>query len=233
MKLATLKTGGRDGRLVVVSRDLKTAVPAPTELPTLQAALDDWDAAATVLRRIADNLAAGAAAEAFAFDPARAAAPLPRAYQWLDASSFIQHGALMTKAFKMERNPQGATPLVYQGASDDMLGALDDVPFVSEEHGIDFEGEFAVILGDTPMAATEAQAATAIRLLVLLNDWSLRALAPAEMRAGFGWMHSKTVTSFGPVAVTPDEFGPAWRDWRIHLPLHVSLNGRSFGRPHC
>lgn len=231
MKLATLKHDGRDGRLAVVSRDLSMAVLAG--IPTMQAALDGWEAASPGLQRLSAALDAGTAEGAFAFDPAQAAAPLPRAYQWLDASSFIQHGALMTKAFGMARNPQGATPLVYQGASDDMLGARDDVPFVSDEQGIDFEGEFAVILGDTPMAATAEQAAASIRLIVLLNDWSLRRLAPAEMQAGFGWMHSKVATSFGPAAITPDELGDAWRDFRIHLPLHVTLNGTTFGTPHA
>ena len=222
---------GRDGRLAVVSRDLSTTPFAGS--PTMQAAMDDWNTALPGLQRLSQALDAGTAPGAFAFDPAQAAAIMPRAYQWLDASAFIQHGALMMKALKMERNPQGATPLIYQGASDDMLGALDDVPFVSEAHGIDFEGEFAVILGDTPMAATAEPAASSIRLLVLLNDWGLRRPAPAEMSAGFGWMQSKTATSLGPGAVTPDELGAAWRDWRIHLPLRVTLNGKTFGTPHA
>ncbi|WP_114946744.1 fumarylacetoacetate hydrolase family protein [Microvirga calopogonii] len=228
MKLATLSDGSRDGRLVVVSRDLTLAALA--EPRTLQNALDAWDEALPALNDLYRRLNHREVAGAFAFETSHCLAPLPRAYQWLDASAFLAHGELMAKAFRIN-NPQGATPLVYQGASDRMLGPAQDVPFPSVEHGIDFEGEFGVILGDVPMMATAEEAQKAIRLLVLINDWSLRTLAPSEMKTGFGWIAAKPATSFGPVAVTPDELGDRWVDGRIHLPLHVSLNGRRFGEP--
>jgi fumarylacetoacetate (FAA) hydrolase len=228
MKLATLADGSRDGRLAVVSRDLTLAAVAGPR--TLQDALDAWDEAWPALDDLYRRLNYREVAGAFAFEASHCLAPLPRAYQWLDASAFLAHGELMAKAFRID-NPQGATPLVYQGASDQMLGPTQDVPFPSAEHGIDFEGEFGVILGNVPMAATAEEAQKAIRLLVLINDWSLRTLAPAEMRTGFGWIAAKPATSFGPVAVTPDELGDRWADGRIHLPLHVSLNGRRFGEP--
>ena len=231
MKLASLKHG-RDGRLVVVSRDLTWAVDERSIAPTMQVALENWDEVADKLTALFDALQAGKAADAFAFDPAQAAAPLPRAYQWLDGSAFTAHGDLMVQAFRLKENPQPpGAPLIYQGGSDDFLGPRDDAPFPSEEQGVDFEGEFAVVLSDTPMGVSRQQAPRFVRLLMLANDWSLRALAPGEMKTGFGWLQSKPSTSFSPVAVTPDELGASWKDGRIHLPLLVYWNDGDFGRP--
>jgi fumarylacetoacetate (FAA) hydrolase len=232
MKLATLRDGTRDGRLVVVSRDLSRAAYVERPVRTMQAALDDWDAASPALKALSADLEAGRASGAFAFDPAQAMAPLPRAYQWLDASAFLSHGVLMQKALGLDINPQGdAAPLIYQGASDDFLGPRDAAPFPSEDGGIDFEGEFGVILADVPMGVTAADAEGAIRLVVQINDWSLRALAKREMASGFGFLQAKPSTAFAPVAVTPDELGAAWEDGRIKLPLEVVWNDTPFGRP--
>jgi fumarylacetoacetate (FAA) hydrolase len=233
MKLATLRDGTRDGRLVVVSRDLSRAAPVEGTVRTMQAALDDWDAVAPALKALSADLDAGRVPDAFAFDPAQAMAPLPRAYQWLDASAFLSHGVLMQKALGLDVNPQSdAAPLMYQGASDDFLGPRDAAPFPSEDGGIDFEGEFGVILADVPMGVTPAEAEGAIRLIVQINDWSLRALAKREMASGFGFLQAKPSTAFAPVAVTPDELGAAWEDGRIKLPLEVVWNDTPFGRPH-
>ena len=231
MKLASLKHG-RDGRLVLVSRDLTRAVDASDIAPTLQIALETWDQVVDRLQSRFDELQTNQASGAFAFVPQQAAAPLPRAYQWLDASAFTAHGDLMKEAFALAENPQRpGIPLMYQGASDDLLGACDDVPFPSEAFGIDFEGEFAIVLDETPMGVSRADAHNHLRLILLANDWSLRALASAEMKTGFGWLHSKPSTSFSPVAVTPDELGDNWRDGRVHLPLKVQWNDRPFGHP--
>jgi fumarylacetoacetate (FAA) hydrolase len=233
MKLATLRDGSRDGRLVVVSRDLSLAVAAGAIAPTLQAALEAWDTVAPRLEALYQALNVGPGDGAIAFDPAQAMAPLPRAYQWLDASAFLSHGVLMQKALGLEVNPQAdAEPLIYQGASDDFLGPRDPAPFTSQADGIDFEGEFGVILDDTPMGASVEAGEAAIRLVVQINDWSLRALAKREMASGFGFLQAKPSTAFAPVAVTPDELGEAWSQGRIALPLQVTLNGQVFGRPH-
>lgn len=228
MKFATLAAPGRDGRLAIVSRDLATAVFP--DVPTLQLALENWNALAPALERLYRELNEGRARDAFAFDPAQALAPLPRAYQWLDASAFLAHGELMSKAFQIA-NAQGAKPLVYQGGSDNLLSATQDVPFVSEDDGIDFEGEFGIILGDLAMAPNAEAIRDAVRLVVLINDWSLRTIAPVEMKTGFGWIQAKPASSFAPIAVTPDELGDAWSDGRIKLPLRVELNGKLFGQP--
>ncbi|WP_022723371.1 fumarylacetoacetate hydrolase family protein [Rhodopseudomonas sp. B29] len=228
MKFATLAGPGRDGRLAIVSRDLATAVFS--EVPTLQLALENWGEHAPSFERHYRELNEGRAKDAFAFDATQALAPLPRAYQWLDASAFLAHGELMAKAFQMT-NAQGAKPLVYQGGSDNLLSGRQDVPFVSEDDGIDFEGEFGVILGDVAMAPSADEIHDAIRLIVLINDWSLRTIAPIEMKTGFGWIQAKPASSFAPIAVTPDELGDVWSDGRIKLPLRVELNGKSFGHP--
>jgi fumarylacetoacetate (FAA) hydrolase len=231
MKLASLKHG-RDGRLIVVSRDLTRAADATGVAPTLQAALERWESVVGALQTLSDELNAGRAAGAFAFDPVQAAAPMPRSYQWLDGSAFTAHGDLMSQAFRIAENPQRpGVPLMYQGGSDDFLGPCDDAPFPNQEDGIDFEGEYCVILADTPMGVTRAEAPKYVRLLMLANDWSLRRLAPVEMKTGFGWVQAKPSTSFSPVAVTPDELGDAWRDGRVHLEMHVSWNGKRFGAP--
>jgi fumarylacetoacetate (FAA) hydrolase len=228
MKLATLRDGTRDGRLAVVSRDLTRASLAP--VPTMLALMDAWDTHQPALMDLYAALNDGRV-ESFAFDAPQAMAPLPRAFQWLDASAFLAHGELMTRAFRLAKNVQEEFPLIYQGGSDTLLGPGEDVPFPSEALGIDFEGEFAVILGEVPMGATPPEAAAAIRLVMLVNDWSLRALAPREMATGFGWLQCKPSTSFSPVAITPDELGEAWRDGRVHFRLEVEVNGSAFGHP--
>lgn len=233
MKLATLKDGSRDGRLLLVSRDLTRAVDASDIAPTLQAAVDHWRSVEADLHRRYDALNLDELDNAFDFDPTAVAAPLPRAWQWLDGSCFLSHGALMQRAFHLDPI-EGVehTPLMYQGAGDDFLGACDDIPLPSESHGIDFEGEFAVLTDEVPMGCSAEQAMQHIRLILQLNDVSLRALAPREMKTGFGFLQAKPTTSFAPVAVTPDELGEAWRDGRVHLPLQVEWNGQWFGHPH-
>ncbi|WPP02064.1 fumarylacetoacetate hydrolase family protein [Pseudomonas sp. HR96] len=230
MKLATLRDGSRDGQLLVVSRDLARALPAP--ITTLQAALDDWPQAEPRLRECFDALQAGTAAGSFAFDPQQAMAPLPRAYQWCDGSAFLNHGTLMQRAFNLAPI-EGVehTPLMYQGAGDDFLGPCEDIRLPSAAQGIDFEGEFAVVVDDVPLGCSAQQALGHIKLLVQVNDVSLRALAPREMRTGFGFLQAKPSSAFAPVAVTPDELGPAWRDGRVHLALHIQRNGQWFGHP--
>jgi len=232
MKLATLKSDHKDGRLVVVSRDLKRAVDASSVAPSLLAAVETWSSSSPRLLALYERLNAGGAEGAFDFDPREAAAPLPRAPQWCDGSAFLNHGRLMEKAFNIVPIPDMDTvPLMYQGGSDDMLGAMDDVPLPDETHGIDFEGEFGVIVGDVPMACAPQLARERILLLVQINDVSLRAFGPREMRTGFGFFQAKPSTSFAPVAVTPDEIGEAWRDARVCLDLHIAYNGQPFGEP--
>ncbi|CDF83731.1 fumarylacetoacetate hydrolase [Pseudomonas knackmussii B13] len=233
MKLATLNDGSRDGCLLVVSRDLQRAVDASGIAATLQAALDHWNAVEADLQRLYQRLNANDVGGAFDLDPARLAAPLPRAWQWLDGSCFLSHGELMQKAFNLEPiDGADSIPLMYQGASDDFLGPRADIPLPSEAHGIDFEGEFAVLVDAVPMGCTADQALRHVRLVLQLNDVSLRALAPREMKTGFGFLQAKPSSSFAPVAVTPDELGGAWREGRVHLPLSVEWNGEWFGHPH-
>jgi len=234
MKLATLKDGSPDGRLHVVSRDLKHTVAATAITPTMQTAIEQWDLVAGALKDLYDALNAGDARGAAALDTRRLAAPLPRAWQWLDASAFHSHGDLLEKVFGLDPPPEKRTvPLMYQGAGDDLLGACDDVPLPSEEDGMDFEAELVAILDRVPMGTTVAQADRHIRLLTMANDTSLRALAAKDLRTGFGFLQSKGATTFGPVAVTPDELGDAWRDGRVHLPLHIHWNDAAFGHPDC
>ena len=232
MKLATLKDGSRDGQLAVVARDLKTAHIADGIAPTLQAALDDWPFIAPQLDALYAELNAGRARRPFEFDPARCMAPLPRAFQWVDASAYLNHVELVRKARGAEMPPSlHDDPLMYQGGSDDFLGPLDDIVLAHEEWGIDFEAEVAVITGDVPMGATPDQAHGQIRLLMLANDVSLRNLIPPELAKGFGFLQSKPATAFSPVAVTPDELGDAWRGGKVHLPLRSAWNGRPVGQP--
>jgi len=231
MKLATYRDGSRDGQLWVVSRDLERAIPAVGIAGTLLEAIERWDRLQPALEGLYDRLNAGEESFAVRFDPTRCLAPLPRAPQWLDASAFLNHGRLMDMAFDNPPNPDFETiPLVYQGASDDFRGAVDDVEFPDDALGIDMEGEFGVVLSDVPMGTSVQAAPAHIRLLVQINDWSLRALGPREMRAGFGWLQAKPSTAFGPVAITPDEIASAWQDCRVKLPLHVAINGREVGR---
>jgi fumarylacetoacetate (FAA) hydrolase len=231
MKLASLK-GGRDGALVVVSRDLERAVGVGHIAPTLQAALDDWTRVAPLLKYAYKELNDGKLASAFALDPERLAAPLPRAFQWCDGSAYVNHVELVRKARGAEMPPSFWTdPLMYQGGSDRMLGPREDVPVGSEDWGIDMEAEVAVIVDDVPMGAAPALAAERIRLVVILNDVSLRNLIPAELAKGFGFFHGKPPTAFSPVAVTPDELGEAWDGRKVSLPLRVEWNGERFGEP--
>lgn len=233
MKLASLKHGGRDGTLAVVSADLTRALTV-AEFPTLQRALDDWKTAEPSLRAAYDQLNSGNASGSFDFDEAACASPLPRAYQWVDGSAYLNHVELVRKARGAEMPPSFLhDPLMYQGASDAFLGPRDPIPVADEAWGIDFESEVAVITGDVPMGITPARAADYIRLIVLVNDVSLRNLIPAELAKGFGFFHSKPASAFSPVAVTPDALGPAWRDARLHRPLVTTLNGEPYGHPNA
>lgn len=233
MKLGSLKSG-RDGRLAVVSRGLSRAIFADTVAPTLQAALDRWADAAPRLEELAHALEAGTAKDSFALDPAKLAAPLPRAYQWCDGSAYLHHVELVRRARNAEMPPSFYTdPLMYQGGSDSFIGPLDDVPLGSEDWGIDFEAEVAVITDDVPMGVAPSAARGHIKLVLLVNDVSLRNLIPNELAKGFGFFHGKPSSAFSPVAVTPDEFGAAWTGAKVHLPLVVHLNGTPFGRPNA
>lgn len=227
MKLASRRQG-RDGALLVVARDLATAADATAIAPTMQAALDDWDRLAPALAKLYSQLNAGTAAGAFALDEATLDAPLPRAWQWLDGSVFPQHAALMARAFNRP-HIEHEFPLMYQGMSHCFLGPRDPAVFPSEDDGIDFEGEFAVITGDVPMAAPRATAGAGIRLVVQVNDWSLRRYGGIEVKTGFGWILGKPACSVAPIAVTPDEFGAAWQDHRLHARLEVRRNEEAFG----
>jgi len=230
MKLATYKDGSRDGQLVVVSRDLSLAHYATAIASRLQQALDDWNYLAPQLQDLYDALNSGKTRHAFPFDPAQCMAPLPRAYQWADGSAYINHVELVRKARGAEVPATFYTdPLMYQGGSDDFLGPCDPITCVSEDHGIDFEAEVAVITGDVPMGCAPDRALDGVRLLMLVNDVSLRNLIPAELAKGFGFVQSKPATAFSPVAVTPDELGDAWAKGRVHLPLQSTWNGRKVG----
>ena len=232
MKLATLRDGTRDGRLVIVSDDLKSAVLAP--VPTLQRALDDWHDFEPELRAVAENLKSDSADDVFDFDPAECESPLPRAYQWADGSAYINHVELVRAARNAEV-PESfySDPLMYQGGSDAFLGPRDDIPVADTAYGIDFEAEIVVVTGDVPMGATPDEAAAAIRLIMLVNDVSLRGLIPAELAKGFGFFQSKPSSAFTPVAVTPDALGDAWDGRKLHGPLLSYLNGEAFGRPNA
>lgn len=233
MKFASLKDGTLDGQLAVVSRDLTHALAVPAIAPSLLDALQRWDEVQEKLQDVSTALNAGRVTGAFSFDPMVCAAPLPRSPQWLDGSAFLNHGRLMEKAFNTPPIPGfDSVPVMYQGASDDFLGPHDDVPLPSEADGIDFEGEFGVICGPVPMGVTPAAALHCVRLLVQINDWSLRALGPHEMKTGFGFLQAKPSTAFAPVALTPDELGDGWRDGRVQLRLQVQWNGSRFGEPH-
>jgi fumarylacetoacetate (FAA) hydrolase len=232
VKLGTLKDGTRDGKLVVVSKDLTRAAAVPTVARTLLAALEAWPQTATRLRQFYDELNSGQPTGAFNLDTSRLAAPLPRAPQWLDASAFHNHGDLMEKAFGLQPiEGKLQIPLMYQGASDDFIGPRDDMPLPSEADGIDFEAEIGVIVDYVPMATPAAKALQHVKLVVLLNDASLRVLAGREIKTGFGFLQAKPATSFAPVAVTPDELGASWRDGRVHLPVRVQWNRERFGAP--
>lgn len=233
MKLASLKQG-RDGKLIVVSRDLSHAVAADGIAPTLQAALDQWERISPRLQQLYRELNDGAPAGRFSFRPGDCASPLPRAYQWADGSAYVTHVELVRKARGAEM-PKSfwSDPLMYQGGSDSFIGPEDDIVAADEAFGIDMEGEVAVVTGDVPMGVSPAQALGQVRLLMLVNDVSLRNLIPKELEKGFGFFHSKPASAFSPVAVTPDELGAHWREGKVHLPLLVDLNGERFGSPNA
>jgi fumarylacetoacetate (FAA) hydrolase len=234
MKLASLKNGRRDGQLVVVSRDLSRCVAVPAIAATMQQALDNWAETAPQLSQVYQALNAGAVQAEQAFDQTQCESPLPRAYQWADGSAYVNHVELVRRARNSEMPPSFWTdPLMYQGGSDDFIGPRDPIEVVSEDYGIDFEGEVAVITDDVPMAISAEQARDKIRLVMLVNDVSLRGLIPNELAKGFGFFQSKPASAFSPVAVTPDELGADWQDAKLHLPLISHLNGQLFGKPNA
>ncbi len=231
MKLASLASG-RDGRLCLVSRDLRRALDVTQLAATLQAALDDWPAVEPELLRRAEALERDAVADAFPLDPARLAAPLPRAYQWVDGSAYVNHVELVRRARGAELPASfWSDPLVYQGGSDVLLGPRDDLLLVDPAWGLDFEAEVAVVTGDVPAGTPAENAGEQVRLLMLVNDVSLRGLVPGELAKGFGFFQSKPPSAFSPVAVTPDELGSDWDGAKLSRPLRVHLNGALFGEP--
>ena len=234
MKLATLKDATRDGSLIVVSRDLARAAPATAIAPTLQAALDDWQTLAPPLTELALALEQGTVEGEFPFDADKVESPLPRAYHWVDGSAYVNHVELVRKARGAEM-PESFwhDPLVYQGGSDDFFGPRDDILVPSEEFGIDMESETAVITDDVPMGTTAADAGKHIKLLMIVNDVSLRNLIPNELAKGFGFYQGKPSTAFSPVAVTPEELGDRFSDGVFRLPLRTHLNGKLLGAPDC
>ena len=234
MKLASLKAGGRDGTLIVVSRDLTRAVAVTDVASTMQEALDDWATVSPQLEDVAKALDNGAVGGEFDFKSAECAAPLPRAYHWVDGSAYVNHVELVRKARGAEM-PESFwhDPLVYQGGSDDFLGPNDDIVVRSEEFGIDMESETAIITDDVPMGTKASDAGNHIKLLMIVNDVSLRNLIPGELAKGFGFYQSKPSTAFSPVAVTPDELGDAYGDGVFKLKLTTHLNGELFGEPDC
>jgi fumarylacetoacetate (FAA) hydrolase len=230
MKLATYKDGSRDGQLVVVSRDLSTAHYASGIATRLQQVLDDWSFLSPQLEELSLTLNHGKARHAFAFEPGKCMAPLPRAYQWADGSAYLNHVELVRKARGAEVPESFYTdPLMYQGGSDDFIGPCDDIVCASTEYGIDFEAEVAVITGDVGMGTAPDVAIDGVRLVMIANDVSLRNLIPAELAKGFGFVQSKPATAFSPVAVTPDELGTAWNGGRVHLNLEILWNGKRVG----
>ncbi|WP_045728478.1 fumarylacetoacetate hydrolase family protein [Xanthomonas sp. GPE 39] len=232
MKLGSLKEGGRDGTLIVVSRDLTRAVRAIGIAPTLQRALEDWSTLAPRLNALSESLNAGSADGQFDLDMVALAAPLPRAYEFLDGSAYLPHVERVRRARGAEVPESFYTdPLMYQAVSAGFYGPRDAVKVISEEHGIDLEAEIVVVTDDVPMAVDVAQAATHIQLIGLVNDISLRNLIPSELAKGFGFVQSKPRSALSPVFVTPDELGEAWRDSKVHLPLVTHINGDWFGAP--
>ena len=233
MKLASLKHG-RDGKLIVVSRDLKRAIAADGIAPSLQVALDTWERSAPRLLELYRALNEGSPIGSFSFRAGDCAAPLPRAFQWADGSAYVTHVELVRKARGAEMPASFWTdPLMYQGGSDSFIGPCDDILAADEAWGIDMEGEVAVITGDVPMGAPPEMAARHIRLFMLVNDVSLRNLIPKELEKGFGFFQSKPATAFSPVAVTPDELGEHWREGKVHLPLLIDLNDKRLGSPNA
>jgi fumarylacetoacetate (FAA) hydrolase len=230
MKLATVRDGSRDGRLHVIRKDGEVGAPSPAAWSTLQRALDDWEAAEPALRELERELDSGAR-DGTAIDPHRLAAPLPRAYEWVDGSAFLNHVILVRKARGAQPPPTLETdPLVYQGGSGDMLGPCDPIELHDPSWGLDFESEVCVVLGDVPIGTTAADAGAHVRLLMLANDVTLRALVPDELAKSFGFFQSKPATAFSPFAVTPDELGTAWKGGRLHMTIRSTYNGEVVGR---
>ncbi|WP_219598792.1 fumarylacetoacetate hydrolase family protein [Aeromonas salmonicida] len=234
MKLATLNNGKRDGALVVVSRDLSRAVRVPSIALTLQSALDEWAETEPKLASIYQTLNDGTCADAFPFDESACLSPLPRAYQWADGSAYVNHVELVRKARGAEM-PESFwhDPLIYQGGSDCFLAPRGPIVMGSEAWGIDFESEVAIITDDVPMGTSPQAAAAHVKLLMLVNDVSLRNLIPGELAKGFGFFQSKPSSAFSPVAITPDELGSDWQEGKVHLPLETHLNGALFGAPNA
>jgi len=228
MKLASIDDGSRDGSLVVVSQDGRY-ISASDVAPNLQAAIENWTEFGPLLAKLSNQLEQGGGVNN---EEVTFLAPLPRAWQWLDGSAFKSHGDLMERVFGIDPVPLDK-PLMYQGMSHRFLSATEDVEFLREEDDIDFEGEFGIITDDVPMGISAAAAMNHIKLIVQINDWSLRRLAPAEMKTGFGWIQAKPACSMAPFAVTPDELGDAWQDGRVHLPLKVDWNDEHFGNAHA
>ena len=234
MKLASLKEGGRDGSLIVVHRNLRTAVKVAHIAPTLQVALDDWQHINPQLEDVYQQLLDDQCPNSFLFESSQVAAPLPRAYHWADASAYVTHVELVRKARGVELPESFWTdPLMYMGASDAFIGANDDIELEDESWGIDYEAEVAVFTDDTPAGTTCIDAKQHIKLISLINDVSLRNLIPAELAKQFGFYQSKAQTSFSPVAVTPDELGDHWDGERLHLPIHAIHNGKTSGCPNA
>lgn len=233
MKLATLKNNTRDGELLVVSKD-NTLATKVAGIPTVQYALENWDQCKTQLEKIYNDLNDGNISETMPVNQEELHSPLPRAYQWLDGSAYIQHVILVRKARNAEPPETLKTvPLMYQGGSDKFLAPREDIPMRDFAYGVDFEGEVAVITGDVPMGTKAADAEKYIRLVMIVNDVSLRGLVPAELKNGFGFMQSKPASAFAPFALTPDELGSAWKDGRLHLPLKSEYKGEWFGHPNA
>lgn len=234
MKLASLKNNTRDGQLVVVNRQLSKAIAVTDIATTMQAAIDNWAEVAPKLEAVYQALNSDELDNAIVFEQSACESPLPRAYQWADGSAYVNHVELVRKARNAEMPETFWTdPLMYQGGSDAFIGPKDDILVNSEDYGIDFESEVAVITGDVPMAATPEQAADHIKLIMLVNDVSLRNLIPGELAKGFGFFQSKPSSAFSPVAVTPDELGDKWDGKKLHLPLTTHLNNELFGQPNC
>lgn len=234
MKLATLKSASRDGELCVVNQALTHAVRVPQIAPNLQYALDNWQKVAEQLQKVYQQLNEQHLDDAFAFDPKQCMSPLPRAYQWADGSAYVNHVELVRKARGAEMPADFWTnPLMYQGGSDTFLGPRDPIHCADEAYGIDFEAEVAIITDDVPMGINHKNATRHIKLLMLVNDVSLRNLIPEELGKGFGFFQSKPSSSFSPVAITPDELLPNWDGQRLHLPLLSHLNGQLFGQPNA
>lgn len=229
MKLASRINGHPDGELLIVSRDLQTAIAAADIASSMRDAVERWDEVGNMLQERYTQLNAGKISDAVSTTSIEFDAPLPRAWQWLDGSAFPSHGELMQRAFDL-KPIESSAPLMYQGMSHQFLAPRADVPFPDEADDIDFEGEFGVITGPVPCGISAAQALQCVLLIVQINDWSLRRLAPIEMKTGFGWIQAKPACSMAPIAVTPDELGTLWQDGRISAELEVRRNGARFGR---